>query len=526
MREAETLPTFEHQSDDRSVDDEVPCVDQGEYRFLEQMALQDSSKPSIIMLELVGDFIALVKMTLAAPGVTTQYCVSVFEACRSSTPVFSYQLASHLVPLSLHGVLFDASSKSTLSLASTAAFSNLSPKTTDKELQLLLTVHDNTQKKINLQQVLVKEKKFKNLLISKAPCLANQVYTRVRNSESFYEIWFHLGCLNFFYSRIETSLLPIKNESDFSISYLSRGSEWAEQFKNNHTLYQLGSESDGLTQDLTDFQLDLKCPQQAKFTDNSRICFLSRSSNYYTITLSEAYLDQDLSGAFKIKPLKMIPFMESAVAYCQLVFCSDLNLIKLVGLNKKGQGSLELPLSADEPEEYQLQVSLVRGNPQVDAHDRLLAERRECSLPVTTAALNAKIEETTASELLLDVKVKAISNAFLNSDVDNKDILTGINTVILAGKEIFMVKSTAIKDSFILEKIIIPDDTLMGHQNLKEKDFIADIATSQPSVLRDHALKTICLTTSKGVISNLKLNLEKTLKSHGDSYTDTNIKTT
>ena len=234
--------------------------------------LQEKGKNSSILnvIDLPG-YISLIKTNRLDPATLSptphpnpqpdlECTLYTFRDGQLDTPYFSYKLPIGVLPVALDGLIMSG------------------PAPTP---HLLLGVKDTKDPQVSgrltLQNVLVDQKKFRNVLYSKAELVGAQNYFRVRSLAAEAELVMNVGG-KFVYSRFKKDDLG-----------------WASHLKDNHTMFEVCGSGPGWA--TVDFSFD-----QAADPGNSQICFLSQNGQWHSVSVfAVRSAALDLGGGVKLE---------------------------------------------------------------------------------------------------------------------------------------------------------------------------------------------------------------------------------
>ena len=426
-------------------------------------------------------------------------------------PVFSYVIAKGSVPLSLDGVVLYNNSKS--------------PPV--EELQVLMIVDDQVQKRVCLQYVLVAHKKYKNIMYSAAGLVGSQNYLRVRTLKNEFDMLLNVGNMKFVYLRS-----PISDVN------------WFEKIRETHIMHQLYPVSDSIGKTCVDFHHEIS-PIDSK---NSSICFLCKSDNFYMVRICSLFYSEEAKN-YKFQYLKTIPDVVSDIAFSSILYNATQRLISMVGVGYSlGQSArvfmqfstekIDLPTAPELPPKRAIteEGEQTDSDPSRELHPPRITSVWESDdetpavypihkidLPIASEYLQDRVSNLkpgeTSHEVAAEISAKIPLKAATDLVIDGKPSrLLGTSTYYTAGDERMLMRYSVTDKTCECEKLVLGNLPIMDpfivedgqRVQLVDRCTITSVA-SLKSPLLSSAAADLVFSINKGLIVKLKVRLHRTL---------------
>lgn len=487
-------------------------INDEDFQIVDEKNLRESGKVKVITnMTQIEDYTVVVRRGEdVQQEVSEEHTMYVFKEGRSD-PIFSYIIARGSIPLSLDAVILRGKSAPV------------------EELQVLMIVDDQVQKKVCLQYVLVAHKKYKNIMYSTAGLEGSPNYLRVRTLKNEFDMLLNVGNMKFIYLRYQ------KDDLD-----------WFNKIRETHIMYQLYPQSDTLNKTCLDFRHEI----MGEDDQNSKICFLSKSGGYHLITISTLTYCNDMKS-YKIQAHRSLrEFISDNIVYGSAIFGFFQGSISLGGIGwssskestvrvcmhfKMGtftdglHGTSEpfgekLAIEADDKtlgdnstrDQTEVGHSLaMTADPSYDYEDKTI------ELPVSTRILQGLIQKPDPGESIQEiagnfvsrVRVQAITDPIISEPNSTTPIAT--STIFRIADEPMLIRYNMTARSSVAEKLCLgrfpimdPFITEEGERiRLVDRCCITSLASVKSPIVNGLAADLV-VSINKGLIVKLKVRLQ------------------
>lgn len=389
------------------------------------------------------------------------------DSDREGQPFFSYVISSEYKPLQLQGILLRENKEC-------------------PELSILnvqLAVADKIQNRTSIQNVMIDQKKFRNVIVSKGRFEAAQNYLRCRNFDSQADLLVYLGSQRFIYYRFDSS-----------------EKTWSENLKTGHSLVEYSSSGLNMMRDLLDFQVIQTS------SGGTEVCMLSAANQFYYVSINSLIYDS-MTRNYKLRELKCLEFWSESVVYSSLMMANTTIGKKIIMMGIAVDDSVK-------PDNISLQFTFK----SYILNDREEFQEADGSIPrITMPKETGHLQDelsTISNGTQSDLKstcIEHIKKIAVQTDVStiisNKSASKTVAALTFAGKEAFICRTTITDDgSTELSKLRLNDMIHVDKKLMQDDSYILSMTTSHPD-LQDQSLKKMILTTSNHNLIELKVRL-------------------
>ena len=348
---------------------------------------------------------------------------------------------------------------------------------------------DTSNKKICLQNIIVNQKKFKNIMYSSESLVGNPNYLRTRTLTNEIDILLNIGSCKFVYLRFQRTNL-----------------EWHNEIREKHLMYSVYSQSDSLNKVCVDFQFEV-CPKDER---SSKICFLFRSSSFYMINICSLYFCPE-ANSYKIKPFREISAFTSPLIYSSLLLNFQQMFVMLAGLGYSGFSNL-----GEDKVLIKFFTKLNIAKVDILAEDEKVLDT-QVALPYTKEVVFLKKGEN--SENLdheeITKRLESIQIKNIITHVNQGDPTTSApsftSSLYVVGEESMLLQplqlmpATQRVGEISLEGLQLVDSRLIPSEwNKLRRTYITSLSVKKDSELPS-GLASVSLAVSNGIIATLRM---------------------
>lgn len=475
----------------------------------------------IALMAVVEEYTVLIRQSMVQKGDQYYRENTMYAFTKGETlPMFSYIMPTELTPLSLDLVILESTT--------------VTKGNPTKELQALLMVNDETQKKILLQYVLINHKRFKNIVYTSAILPGSPNFLRVRNlprTKSF-DVMMNTGQSKFMYFRYQNTVTT-----------------WYNSIRDDHIVFTPNASSQTMISECVDFQHEIYPVDE----NSSSMSFLIRTDKFYSIIFANVEFDQKTkqSKIYKTRSIDDISCMTTV--YSSMIYNARQNVLILAGVgsvsykNKNSFYFKYTPIAIDE----ELEKEDNRNNDSTIESSTLIEpklKKLESKLDSLENAVKLNFYDELAQYRILtenpqDVQelidrmkerlpIQAMSEAVeMEQGHDSKKII-GSNSLITLGFEDYLYRLTQQYDKYALHRLnvlknydsagneetnkdIETNSSFLNHIGLiesqkdkfEDKCFIVSFGPKSMTPLLSEKARSLTLSMSKGFIMQIKLKI-------------------